>query len=256
MEFTLAEIFRFVAIFAGALIAFFTLRIYSLTKGGSEGWKYMAVGAVSLFLWATLQIIFSIVLDISIIRIITGIFFLPMIAVFITLSHIILVRDMKINRPFWFNKRVFTYCILALVIILLLYNFLTPFTAPLQELLSIAHLIVSLSFLFTILGTFLLWRGTGNHAWALLMASGVIIFIGLSLIAYSVECCGIGGIFHSSQECLGYHYDYVGVTMFVCNPSLISLSLNGSLLLLLAILLYCLAYYMLWKPMEYMRVNI
>ncbi len=246
----IAEGFRIISIIIGLLIGYFTYMIHRFTEGGSKGWEYFAIGGLSLTLWSTLQVVFSLIINSPVPRIILGTVTLPLIAIFSSIGPVKLLEDMNIKKPKWLTIRNVLYYFILVIIALSLYNFLTPFNYPSNEILSIAHDTIPFCFIIGVFGNYLLWKGIKSKVWFLIMISAISIIIGTGLISYSGNCCGPGEVLAGQEICAKYPYDYVASTPLSCVEFLIPISLFGSLFLIIGVLLYAIAFGILWNRMR------
>ncbi len=246
----IAEGFRIISIIIGLLIGYFTYMIHRFTEGGSKGWEYFAIGGLSLTLWSTLQVVFSLIINSPVPRIILGTVTLPLIAIFSSIGPVKLLEDMNIKKPKWLTIRNVLYYFILVIIALSLYNFLTPFNYPLNEILSIAHDTIPFCFLVGTFGFYLLWKETKLKSWLMIKIGTVLIIVGTILNSYSGNCCGPGEPMQSLSQCARYSFDYVASTPFSCLESLISISLFGSLFLIIGILFYTIGFGTLWSKMR------
>jgi hypothetical protein len=252
------ELFRIASIFMGILVAYFTYRIYVMTKGGSKGWKYMAITGASLFLWATFQVIFSLFItgDLArFIRIISGTILFPIITIYGLLCPIALLKDMEIKKHKFLTERNAWYYFLSLMILLLFYNLLLIFPQEIfSELLSVAHDLVPLCFIFATYGYYLLWKGTKKGVWIVMYLGTLLIVVGTILNSLSANCCGTPDISQNLKSLCqeGYRYDYVASTPIPCEliKGILPFAFRGSLFILIGVVFYLATFYKIYTSME------
>ncbi len=246
MDFGLVEVFRIFSILAGILIAYFTYMIYKFTKGGSKAWMFIAITGVTLGVWGSLQVIFLMFFDIRIIRIITGIIFLPLIALGGLFSSIELPKDMDIKIPKFLNIKNAKIYSLFIFLILLIYNLLTPFTNILTEILSIAHILIFFYFIPATYGFYFVWKGTRLKEWCIMSLASFLIVMGIITTNYTGVCCEN----NLSNLCELNVLDYVSVLPLPCIESLLSIALKGAMFLLFGEILYLISFYLIWRSMK------
>ncbi len=245
-----AGIFRILSIVLGLLIAFFTYDIYRKTKGGSKGWKYIAVVGLTLCAWAIFQVTFSGVIDLKIVRVITGVPLMFIIGIISPICPIFLVEDMGLRKPKWFNVKNLTYLYFIGFSLFFIYNFLTPFYDIGSELLSIELGMLSLWYVFTGIGYYYLWKGTKTKIWMIITISSFLSVIGTGLPLYSGACCGPGEVLSGQELCVNYPYDYVSISPLPCFPEFYQFALTSIIFLIIAEFLFVIGFSIFWKRMK------
>jgi len=251
MEITISIIFRLLVIPIGLLIAFFSYRIYVLTKGGSNGWKYMAMSGLSFSFWAMSQIIFKYLIDSAVMRMSIGSFLFGIIIIFGPLSPIILARDLKLSeKARLMTMKRYIYYIIPLTAIIIAYNMIDPYFIILSEVISIFHVMLGLALITMSYALFFLWKETKNRAWLFIFSFIAIVTISVFMGVYSGNCCGANGEYSGSPVCSSYTNDYVTVTPVICTASILPITLQWNTFMIVGVLLGVVGFYLLWRPMN------
>lgn len=239
-------------------IYLFAYMIYISTKGGSKGWFYIGVSAISICLWVAIRMVFTLFLPVQMSLLISGsvlflitvatIVLFSIIAVTIPLAVLTLIRDMKIKTPPWLNGKVVLAYFLLVLVLLLLYNFLTPFIDIMAELLSISLLISALYSIVAIIGSYFIWKGTGDYRWIIMLLGFLFIFVGVFLASYAGNCCGDPA--NRPDLCSTYWYNYVQSTPIPCFEFLIPLASFGPTYTFIGLIFVCMSLYLIWKSMS------
>jgi len=251
MEITIPVLFRLLVIPIGLLIAFFSYRIFILTKGGSAGWKYMAMVGLSFSLWAISQIVFKLLVDSALIRMSAGSLLFGIIIIFAPLSPIVLARDLKLSEKARLItvKRYFLY-IIPLSVIIILFNTMDPYFILLSEVISLTHIMVGFAMMPMAYTLFFVWRETKNRAWFFVFAFISITAIAVFMGVYSGNCCGADGEYSGSPVCSSYTNDYIAVTPVDCAADILPITLQWNMFLIVGVVLGLIGFYLLWKPMD------
>jgi hypothetical protein len=247
----IGSVFRLLSVFIGLIIAYLVIKIYDKTKGGSDGWVALMITYVSLGLWALFQVIFLWVVPDFGMRVVTGTIFFFVIGIFNPLSAIILSRDMKIDKPKWFNRNshfAFTCIVLASLVI---YNFvLSPFTNPFSEVLTIALTLLGILILISAYGFYILYKGTGLKVWMHMVVAAVIISMGIFFVLSFNDCCGLQSPLEGTEACSAWMYDYADVLPAPCMEGFIPISSGGTLLILIGEIIFLCAFMRILRSMD------
>jgi hypothetical protein len=251
-------IFRSLAIIIGLLMAFFSYKIYRNTQGASRGWVYMVAFGISLFLWSSTAMFFKVIVNDFVIRAITGSIFLFSLAYLVPLSYTYLVKDFNFNRPNWLTPRFVIFFVTSVLILLFAINIFDNLLTGLflNKLLSIIHLTLAISVLFSAIPTYCLMKATKKAPWILAFLFSLIIGLGLNLGAYyDNNCWGnseFGGplVKTADKSCVGYDLDYVQVYQLPASPAIAAVGKVYQLFLLLGLILGDLSFFILWRRLR------
>ncbi len=237
--------FRLFSLVFALLGGVFSYLIYKLTKGGSKGWKYLAIGAISISLWGLSQLVF-IIINIQVIRVALSALFKFIFGVFILLGSIKLVEDMGIKKLNWLNTRNAIIYSFFVYFIFLIYNLLIPYENILIEMDTIT-MVTNVFCLFpTSLNFYRLWKGTEIKKYAFLFLGSLGGFLGESLIPYIASACEN----ISSYICTINPYEHAPVIPVMYIQPLVEFALYADAVLLFAESFFFLGFLLLWKVMK------
>ena len=244
----------------GIVVSYFCYDIYKLTKGGSKGWKYLAIGGISIgvyAIWGSIDILF---LSLNPFRqIIMFVFHIPFLfffQFFMPLGTEALVSDLKIKRPKWYTKNNILYSIVFLYSLLITYNLLTPFKNFGDELASIVLFLLPIINIFACYGFYLISKQAKKLFWYILFIGGLIITLGVPGYQFYGICCegpSIGVDIRTLPEmCWGYEdpYIYAPVIPEICIKFLLPIFKISPIFVILAALMDGVGFILLWKSMK------
>lgn len=251
-------IFRTSAIIIGLLMAFFSYKIYRNTQGASKGWVYMVIFGITLFLWSSTAMFFKIIINDFIARAITGSIFLITLAYLVPLSYTTLLKDYNFAKPKWLTPRFAIFFVTGFFALLLIFNLSDNlFTGLfLNKLLSIIHMTLAISLLFTSIPTYYLMKETRRAPWILSFIFCLIIGVGLNLgVYYTSNCWGnkeLGGALAKNADpiCAGYDLDYIQVYQLTAIPEFMTLGKVYQLFLLIGLIIGDISFFMLWRRLK------
>ena len=251
MEISATYIFRFLVIPIGILIAYFSYEIFALTKGGSKGWRYIAIAGLCFSAWAICQIVFTLLFDSALVRMMLGTFLFGLIVILAPLGPIILVNDMKLSpRARLFTVKRYLLYIAPISALVIAYNVIDPSTIFIAGALSITHLLVGFALLPMAYATFFLWRESKSLSWAFIFAFVSILSISVFMGVYSGSCCGTDGAYYGNPVCSSYDTDYVSSLPVSCSAGVLAVTLKWNYLQIIAVLSGLVGFYLLWNPMR------
>jgi hypothetical protein len=254
MEITpIGMVFRSIAIIIAIIIAFFSYKIYLVTKG-VKGWFYLVLSGLSLFLWAITAQIFSFI-DMSYTRYVTGIITLCLMAFFVPVAYTRLVIDFKISKPKWLNTFFSGSLVIGIFLIILIINIIRLDQLSqqtfLRVLLSVSHLTLGLSLTYAIIPTYYLMKSTRRSPWILAFLFCILVAFGINLGQYYSTCCWEGSSLSHEPVCSQYKMDYVPVYGTECNNGILSIGGFYQIFLITGIILGAVSFYQLWKKMSF-----
>ncbi len=252
MEFTWVTLFwRSGAVMLGLIGCYFAFRIYQLTKKGSNGWFYLALQGLFLFLWAATAMLFS-MLDLPTARYISGIVLLLSIAISVAITYTKFVEDFGIKKPRWLNVTTTFSVLMVAFVLLVIGNLLTDnFDEPLVTVLSISHLTLGIAGLIAIIPTVILVRATKQTPWKLALGYAIIIGLGLNIGQYYDNCCYEGGELSESELCSDYDLDYIKVYNLPCYEGLVAIGQYYQISLLIGMIILPTALYQLTDRLRF-----
>jgi hypothetical protein len=248
-------IFRPLAIVIGLLMAFFSYKIYKNSIGASKGWFYMAIFGSSLFLWSFSATLFK-MLNLFMPRIIFGIIFLMMMAIFVPLAYTKLIKDFKFDVPKWLTPKFSLFIVIVIYFTVLISNILSgemlySTNLFMRKLLSISHWTLGLVTIYALVPTFYLMKITKKLPWILAFVFCVIVAIGLNIGQYYNGCCWDAGALSTDKVCIGYDLDYTSVYPEVCYAGIAGIGKIYQLFLLVGIIIGDISFYKLWRSLDF-----
>lgn len=250
MQQLIMDAFRLFSVFISVLFTFICYRIYILTKGGSKGWVYGAVALVFLGIWATLNVVFSRIIDIEWLRVWVTITCYVMISVFAPLSTINLAKDMGAKLPRIFMQKGFIIYISSVFLVITAWYFLTPITNYDNKLASLMHLVLAVSFLPAIYSSWKLSGAAKKIAWKLIFSFFVLLAAGFFMGVFAANCCGEGGDFADQPACASYSADFINIFHNPC-AGFAGILMLYNLVELVGLVLGLVGFMLLWKPLEF-----
>jgi hypothetical protein len=244
--------FRYIAIILGLGIGFFSFGILRRSPVANKGWNYLAIGGISLSVWALIQtgtmfFITDEMLQSTIKAVSSMIIFLFIgylqLFVFIFLSKSF---EIKINKLYTIrNANILFFGLLTL---LLIYNFIMPFNNVLYELAGISHLMMGLSFGIILYLSYKIAKVTKKWFWVGNFIFTLLVFFGVMLgVIHTTSCNDDANPFN--QICSGMNEEYAPVIPFFFNQFLISFSGIYHIFIILGLISAVLSYGGIYKKL-------
>ena len=238
----------------GLVITFFSLRIYSLTKGGSVGWKYIAIVGIAMGIWSISGMVYDFIhfqAEISILIGIAGLFIISFLSPMGTFS---LVKDMQLGMNSFFERkntrRNYIIYYLSILIPVLLYNLFVSPTNILKEIHSSVQLMMVFGIVPMTYSLYILWKGIRKPAWMFMLIFGIIISISQAMAIYVGGCCGEGEALASSDICSSYTLLFVETLPLYCDQAIMSILIAYRSIDLIGFSVAILGFFLIWKSME------
>jgi len=238
----------------GLVITFFSLRIYSLTKGGSVGWKYIAIVGIAMGIWSISGMAYDFIRFPVEINIIIGIVSLFIISFLSPMGTFSLVKDMQLGMNSFFEnkntRRNYIIYYFSIFIPVLLFNLLVSPKDILLEIHSVVQFMIVFGTVPMTYSLYVLWRAIKKPAWMFMMLFGIIISLSQAMAVYVGGCCGDGGALTSNQVCSTYTLSFVETLPLYCDQAIISAFSVYRSIDLIAFVIAIIGFFLIWKSME------
>ncbi|MFW5990669.1 MAG: hypothetical protein ACOCQX_00430 [Candidatus Nanoarchaeia archaeon] len=243
---TVTIVFRLLAILAGVLIGIFAFQIYTLSKGGLKGWKYIAIYGGFLCFWAVSALITKLI-GVTVLERITGIIGLLGMAVFVPYSYAKMTDELNL-KPSWFTAKISLGSTAAVFLLLLVLNVFKPtfLEYPLDKLLSISHFTLAITLVFALIPLYVLSKNIKKSSWILATIATVVIFSSLMIGQHYDGCCAKEGELEDNDSLCGdYDLPYVQVTDAPCFEPIVNFGKMYQAYLTVGVLLLAGSFYQL-----------
>ncbi|MFO7710676.1 MAG: hypothetical protein R6V53_02835 [Candidatus Woesearchaeota archaeon] len=239
--------FELFGILIGFLIGFFSYRIFINTRGGSRGWKYIAIGSFSFFVWALIQVIFTLIWPLEAIRIFAGFLTWSLIAALLPLGYMQLNLDFGKEMPRFFRPKAFLITFGIFWLVLLLINLIMPFDSILYELAGISLVTLTVfAWVGGVYPAYRLWWDSKNWMFLMLFLFVLLIPFGTGLGAYTHGCCFSEDV----PACNQITTQYANVLYIPCIEGILNIGAYYNLLEMPIILILAAGLIGLWKKLR------